>query len=163
MEDFMYYSILKTELCEIILVGDEHGLQILHMNTGEGKRKFKIDPQWIRDDILFEDVSKQLVEYSKGNRKTFDVKLNPQGTTYQRSIWDELLKIPYGEVRTYKELAIISGNPKASRAVGSANGKNPIPIIIPCHRVIGANGKLTGFAHGLKAKQKLIELEGNNL
>tara|TARA_Y100000588_G_C14100904_1_gene858786 strand:- start:559 stop:1020 length:462 start_codon:yes stop_codon:yes gene_type:complete len=152
-----------TSLCEIILVGDENGLQRLHMNTGEGKRKFELDPAWTRDDILFENVSKQLLEYFSGKRKTFNVKLNPKGTDYQRLIWDLLQEIPYGQVRTYKDLAVLSGKPSASRAVGSANGKNPIPIIIPCHRVIGSNGKLTGFAHGLKAKEKLIQLEGNNL
>ncbi len=155
----MYYTKFETPLCEILLAGDENGLQIIHMNTGEGKRHVDVGKGWTRNDDFFENVKKQLLEYVGGKRKVFDVKLNPQGTAYQKSVWNELVKIPYGEVRTYKELAIALGNPNGSRAVGTANGKNPIPIIIPCHRVVGSNGALTGFAHGINAKASLLNLE----
>ncbi len=102
----------------------------------------------------------QLEEYFKGKRKEFDLPLLPQGTAFQKSIWRELIKITYGETQTYKNIAIAIGNPKACRAVGMANNKNPIPIIIPCHRVIGTSGKLTGYAGGLGVKERLLELEG---
>jgi methylated-DNA-[protein]-cysteine S-methyltransferase len=154
-----YYTKFDTELCEIILVGDEDGLSNLHLNTGKGKREFSIDPLWKRDDAFFCIVKKQIEEYVSGNRKDFDLKLNPDGTNFFKSAWVELLKIPYCELRTYQDLAIKLGNRNASRAVGLANSKNPIPLIIPCHRVVGKSGKLTGFAHGLEIKQQLIDLE----
>lgn len=155
----MYYTRFETDVCEIILAGDEDGLQVLHMNTGEGKKELYISDDWTRSDDFFEDAIQQIKEYMSGERKCFDIKLNPQGTDYQKKVWKALEKIPYGEVRSYKDLAIAIGNPNASRAVGSANGKNPIPIIVPCHRVIGANGKMTGFAHGIEAKKKLLAIE----
>lgn len=102
---------------------------------------------------------KQLKEYFEGRRKTFDLPLNPKGTDFQKKVWQALCEIPYGETRTYKQIAEQCGNPKASRAVGMANNKNPIGIVIPCHRVIGANGALTGYAGGLDKKQKLLNLE----
>lgn len=155
----MYYSILKTRFCPLILIGDENGLKRLHMETDEGNRTFEIDPTWIKNDAVFETARKQLTEYVDGYRFQFDLKLNSDGTDYQKGIWDILYTIPFGAVWTYKQVAVSSGNPKASRAVGAANGQNPIPIIVPCHRVIGTNGKLTGFAFGTKLKQKLIDFE----
>jgi methylated-DNA-[protein]-cysteine S-methyltransferase len=100
-----------------------------------------------------------LDEYFKGNRKDFDLPLNPTGTAFQKNAWDALLKIPYGETRSYKQQAEAVGNAKACRAVGAANGKNPISIIIPCHRVIGTDYKLTGYGGGISVKEKLLELE----
>lgn len=155
----MYYTRFNTRFCEIILVGDEQGLTNLHLNTGEGKRTFEILDEWILNDDFFTEIINEIEEYFNGKRKTFNVKLNPQGTDYQKKVWNELCKIPYGEVYTYKQVATRIGNEKASRAVGMANSKNPIPLIIPCHRVVGSNGKLTGFAHGLVIKKKLIEHE----
>jgi methylated-DNA-[protein]-cysteine S-methyltransferase len=102
---------------------------------------------------------KQIEEYFSGKRKEFLLKLDPQGTIFQRRVWQQLEKISYGEVVTYREIASIIGKPKASRAVGSANGKNPIAIIIPCHRVIGSDGSLTGYGGGLWRKEWLIEHE----
>jgi methylated-DNA-[protein]-cysteine S-methyltransferase len=102
---------------------------------------------------------KQIEEYFSGKRKEFLLKLDPQGTIFQRRVWQQLEKIPYGEVVTYREIASIIGKPKACRAVGSANGKNPIAIIIPCHRVIGSDGSLTGYGGGLWRKEWLIEHE----
>lgn len=155
----MYYTRFNTRFCEIILVGDEQGLANLHLNTGEGKRTFEISDEWILKDDFFLETINEIEEYFNGKRKVFTVKLNPQGTDYQKKVWNELFKIPYGEVYTYKQVAIKIGNEKASRAVGMANSKNPIPLIIPCHRVVGSNGKLTGFAHGLAIKERLIKHE----
>jgi len=104
-------------------------------------------------------AAKELEEYFSGKRKKFDIALNPQGTDFQRSVWKALQDIPYGETRSYKEIAQAIGNPKACRAVGMANNKNPVWIIIPCHRVIGSDGTLTGYGGGLKMKQRLLKLE----
>ena len=109
-------------------------------------------------DILLE-AEKQLEEYIEGKRKSFNLPLNPKGTEFMKKVWRELMKIPYGETRTYKQIAENIGNPKASRAVGMANNKNPLPIIIPCHRVIGSDGGLVGYALGLEIKETLLELE----
>lgn len=108
------------------------------------------------------EAAKQLFEYLEGVRKTFDIKINPKGTEFQKKVWQALRAIPYGETRTYKQIAEAVGSPKASRAVGMANNKNPIICIIPCHRVIGANGKLVGFACGLDVKEKLLRIENKN-
>jgi len=108
---------------------------------------------------VIEDAILQLKEYFAGKRKTFTLKLKPEGTDFQNSVWQMLYSIPYGKTVSYKELAEKIGTPKACRAVGMANNKNPIPIIIPCHRVIGANGNLTGYAGGIETKRFLLELE----
>src|SRR5699024_8750818 len=102
------------------------------------------------------ECKKQLLEYFNGERKVFDLKLNPKGTEFQKKIWNELIKIPYGETKSYSEIAKNIGNPKACRAVGNANNKNPIGICIPCHRVIGKNGSLTGYAGGIDKKEYLL-------
>ena len=109
-------------------------------------------------DLILE-VKKQLEEYFSSKRKVFDLPLNPQGTEFQKKVWQCLTKIPYGKTACYKDIASAVGNPKASRAVGMANNKNPIPIIIPCHRVIGTNGKLVGYAGGLDIKTQLLKIE----
>lgn len=109
-------------------------------------------------DLVYNEV----MEYLDGKRKTFDIKYEINGTEFQKKVWKELTKIPYGETRTYKEIAVAVGNPKASRAVGMANNKNPISIVIPCHRVIGSDGKLTGYAGGLDMKKALLDLELRN-
>lgn len=158
----MYYTRFNTRFCEIILVGDEEGLTHLHLNTGEGKRTFDISEAWVRDDAFFASVVQQIEAYFKGEQKDFDIKLNPKGTAYQKKVWQALREIPFGQVWTYKDVAAHIGNEKASRAVGLANSKNPIPLIVPCHRVIGSNGKLTGFAHGLNIKEKLIHFEASH-
>lgn len=112
-----------------------------------------------RDGEGFDDVIAQLGEYFDGKRTEFDVPLRMHGTDFQRKVWDALLDIPAGETRTYGDLAARLGQPSASRAVGLANGKNPISIIVPCHRVVGANGSLTGYGGGLPRKRFLLELE----
>ncbi len=155
----VYHTRFMTSFCEIILVGNEQGLSHLHMQITEGQRAFKIKSDWERNDEFFADVRKQIEEFAAGNRSRFDVKLNPQGTDFQKKVWAELCRIPCGETRSYKEVAAALGNEKASRAVGFANSKNPIPLIIPCHRVIAANGGPGGFAYGVKTKLKILEHE----
>lgn len=108
---------------------------------------------------LSNEAAAQLTEYFAGGRKNFDLPLSPMGTPFQAAVWNALLKIPFGEARSYGEIAIAIGNPKATRAVGMACNRNPIWIVIPCHRVVGSNQKLTGYAGGLGIKQKLLELE----
>jgi methylated-DNA-[protein]-cysteine S-methyltransferase len=105
------------------------------------------------------EAERQLGEYFEGKRRSFSIALDMRGTSFQKNVWEALLAIPFGETRSYRDLAKKLGNPEATRAVGAANGRNPIPIIVPCHRVIGSNGKLTGFAAGLETKARLLELE----
>lgn len=116
----------------------------------------------IRETKLLKEAWRQLQQYFNGERKTFNLPLAPQGTAFQQAAWQALLTIPYGQTASYKDMAIKVGNPKACRAIGMANNKNPIGIIIPCHRVIGSNGKLIGYAGGLDIKQKLLSLEKEN-
>lgn len=114
-------------------------------------------------DALLRDAIRQLREYFDGRLRRFDLPLDPQGTEFQKRVWRELLTIPFGEVRSYSQIAGAIGAPKAVRAVGAANGANPLPIVVPCHRVIGANGKLVGYGGGLPLKQRLLALEGCNM
>ncbi len=155
----MYYSRFCTRLGEIILAGDEGGLARLHLAERTTKLPLVISDQWQYHDEFFKEVREQILGYFEGRQRAFDLALNPGGTAFQQKVWKVLLGIPYGEVRTYKDIAIAVGNPKASRAVGMAASKNPIPLIIPCHRVIGSNGKLTGFSCGLALKKALLEGE----
>ena len=156
----IYYTRFDTPFCEIILAGNEEGLAHLHLNTSAGKRCFEISGTWICNEAFFEDTRHQIKEYFSGGKRTaFSVRVNPQGTEFQKRVWHELSKIGFGELCTYKDIAKAMGNEKAARAVGMANSKNPVPLIVPCHRVIGANGRLTGFAHGLAIKEKLINFE----
>lgn len=113
----------------------------------------------IQETKLIKQCFKQIKEYLNKERIDFNLPLNLEGTEFQKNVWTELRNIPYGETRSYKDIAIAVGNEKASRAIGMANNKNPIPIIIPCHRVIGSNGKLVGYAGGLNIKEKLLNIE----
>jgi len=115
----------------------------------------------IEESALIKEAVHQLIDYFSGKRKIFDLPLAPKGTDFQKKVWAVLCTIPYGETMSYGEVAETIGNPKAARAVGMANNKNPIPIFIPCHRVIGANGKLIGYASGLHIKESLLNLERN--
>lgn len=117
------------------------------------------DDYVINETELIKKTYKELKEYFQGKRKSFDIPLEASGTEFQKKCWDALLKIPYGETRTYGQIAKSIGNPKACRAVGLSNNRNPISIIIPCHRVIGAGGKLVGYAGGLEVKEYLLKLE----
>jgi len=122
-------------------------------------REFEEAEGLVRDDRAVRDVAKQVREYFDGERRAFDLPLAPEGTPFQRAVWDELLRIPYGTTISYVTLACRIGRPKASRAVGQANGANPVALIIPCHRVIGADGTLTGYGGGLPLKQALLDFE----
>jgi methylated-DNA-[protein]-cysteine S-methyltransferase len=157
----MYYCIVKSPIGPILLAGDEEGLK--HVNFMKGKKKIEVSDDWVENEEFFREISGQLEAYFSGKLKSFDVKLAPEGTEFQKSVWKALCGIPYGETRTYKDIAISVGKPKAYRAVGLANNRNPIAIIVPCHRVIGADGKLTGYASGLDVKEFLLRLEENNL
>lgn len=159
LEQFMYYTKFNTRFCEITLAGDEKGLALLHLNTGQGSREFEIQSSWELKPEFFKNTQSQILEYLAGKRAVFEVSLNPAGTEFQKTVWAQLCTIPYNSLASYGDIAKKLGNPKAARAVGAANGKNPIPLIIPCHRVVGADGNLTGFAHGLAIKEKLIALE----
>jgi methylated-DNA-[protein]-cysteine S-methyltransferase len=154
------YKLMPSPVGELKLVGSARGLAAVLWEND--------DPQRVRLNIVGEDrnhpvlleAEQQLGEYFAGRRKTFSLKLDFSGTAFQTKVWRALLAIPFGETRSYGEIARQLGKPKAMRAVGAANGRNPISIIAPCHRVIGASGKLTGFAGGLAAKARLLELEG---
>ena len=111
---------------------------------------------------LLDDAARQLAEYFDGRRRVFDLPLAPDGTPFQREVWLALREIPYGQTRSYKQIAAAVGRPQACRAVGMANNRNPLPIVVPCHRVVGASGALTGYAGGLEIKSKLLQLEGCN-
>jgi methylated-DNA-[protein]-cysteine S-methyltransferase len=148
------YGFLDTPIGRLLLARDSAGVRHIHF------RPHKPAPGWERHDRAFEDVSTQLTEYFEGRRRAFELPLAPEGTPFQLRVWNALLEIPYGETISYGELAARIGDRSASRAVGLANGSNPLPIVIPCHRVIGSNGKLTGYGGGLPLKERLLALEG---
>lgn len=156
----MHYTVTDSPIGILMLTGSEDGLNGLYMSDAHHART--VDPEWVRTDALalFEDVSRQLDEYFSGNRKEFEVPLVLSGTEFQREVWAALRTIPYGQTASYGEIAAQIGRPGASRAVGLANGRNPVGIIVPCHRVIGADGTLTGYGGGLDRKQWLLSLEG---
>ena len=153
----MFYSYVDSPIGPLLLSGTHDYLSGLYFSTGSKARG--PDPQWQHSDTVFLPVKQQLDEYFAGERKAFDITLAPQGTPFQQSVLAALQDIPFGETRSYGEVAVAIGNPKSVRAVGSANGNNPIALIIPCHRVIGSNGSLTGFGGGLETKRFLLEFE----
>ncbi|AYY11461.1 methylated-DNA--[protein]-cysteine S-methyltransferase [Actinobacteria bacterium YIM 96077] len=153
-----YWSETDSPLGTLLLTADDTGLTGLYMEEhrhGPGG----VQPGWIRDDSRFDDARKQLHAYFSGELHEFDLPLNPAGTTFQQEVWTALRAIPYGEVRSYGDIAEQIGKPGAARAVGLANGRNPIAIIVPCHRVIGASGQLTGYGGGVDRKRRLLDLE----
>ncbi len=155
--EMMNYEIIDTPIGPITLVGDGKALSMVGLP--ESRRPLVIQANWKRDPTGLEEAKRQFAAYFAGELIEFDLSLAPRGTEFQLSVWKALCTIPYAATISYAELAQRVGNPKASRAVGLANGANPLSIIVPCHRVIGANGSLTGYGGGLKAKQILIALE----
>ncbi|GJM12583.1 MAG: methylated-DNA--protein-cysteine methyltransferase [Pseudohongiella sp.] len=153
----MYYHYHNTAIGDLLLAGDGEALSLLGFPSGKMQRRHESD--WSKDASPFRTACSQLDAYFSGELREFDLPLKPQGTDFQESVWHALTRIPYGDTWSYGQLAEHIGKPKASRAVGSANGVNPIPIIIPCHRVIGSSGKLTGFGGGVETKQFLLDLE----
>jgi methylated-DNA-[protein]-cysteine S-methyltransferase len=153
-----YWTMLDSPLGPLLMTAGETGISGLYMDTDlEGH----IGPgaDWVEDAARFEEARRQLDEYFAGHRTEFDLPLSPRGTAFQREVWAALRTIPYGEVRSYGQIAAQIGRPGASRAVGLANGRNPISVIVPCHRVIGASGALTGYGGGLPRKRLLLDLE----
>ena len=153
------YKKIQTPVGQLTLVANDHALIAVLWENDDPNRVKLAELNQNLDHSILKETEKQLIEYFAGQRTQFNLPLEFQGTTFQKSVWSALLNIPFGETRTYKEIAESIGNVKAVRAVGAANGKNPISIIAPCHRVIGANGKLVGFAGGLDNKQILLKLE----
>ena len=157
----MTYTSMESLIGPLLLAGDERGLSLVYFVNG---RRPKSPPRnWVEDKKPFKEVVRQLQAYFEGKLKDFDLPLVLEGTEFQLLVWRNLRKIPYGETVSYGQLARRIGSPDAARAVGLANGSNPIPIIIPCHRVIGSNGDLIGFGGGLPIKKKLLSLESRQL
>jgi methylated-DNA-[protein]-cysteine S-methyltransferase len=156
----MYYSYLDTPIGELLLAGDDDALCLV--GFPEGSMRKDPEPDWIYNEKPFAAARQQLTEYFAGQRREFDLSLRLSGTEFQMSVLRALQQIPYGETTSYAEIAERVGRPKAVRAVGAANGRNPIPIIVPCHRVIGSHGELTGFGGGLDTKEALLRLEAEH-
>ena len=155
------YTMIESPVGKLLLVADARGLRVVSFESG--RRAASVQPGWREDKAPFAEVIRQLRAYFDGELREFDLPLAPEGTEFQLRVWQSLRAIPYGETLSYAQLAQKIGNPKAVRAVGLANGSNPIPIIIPCHRVIGSDGSLTGFGGGLPNKKKLLALESRQM
>lgn len=155
------FSEIDSPVGRLLLAGSDDFLNVLWFQSGAKPRN--PDPSWHRDDRAMRRPADELREYFAGKLQNFSLAVQPEGTPFQKRVWTELQRIPYGETISYGQLAERVGNPKASRAVGLANGANPISIIVPCHRVIGSNGKLTGYGGGLGIKEKLLALERSQL
>jgi methylated-DNA-[protein]-cysteine S-methyltransferase len=156
------YAQVESPLGELLLLGDGRSLTRLHMQ--DGRRRLAIDAAWTHAPHAFEPVARQLRGYFAGERTSFEgLPLEPRGSDFQRQVWRALSEIPYGETISYGELARRVGRPDRARAVGGANARNPIAVIVPCHRVIGADGSLTGFGGGLANKRFLLDLEAGRL
>jgi methylated-DNA-[protein]-cysteine S-methyltransferase len=149
-----FYEHVDTELGLMEIKASDLGVKSIHFVTSANE---------VRTNSVSSATKQQLMEYFAKQRQVFDLPLDADGTDFQKKVWQELIKIPYGQTCTYGDIAKAIDNPKGMRAVGLANGKNPLTIVVPCHRVIGANGKLTGYAHGTERKAKLLGLESNSL
>ncbi len=158
-----FYKTFLSPVGELTLVADDTALcAILWENDRPGR--VKLGPlEYAPGNEVLHQAQRQLEEYFSGTRDRFDMPLSMQGTAFQKRVWELLLSIPFGETRSYRQIAELAGNPKAVRAVGAAVGRNPVSIIAPCHRVLGTTGSLTGFAGGLDAKKALLRLEGHTL
>jgi methylated-DNA-[protein]-cysteine S-methyltransferase len=147
------YTLLPSPLGPLLLTGGDDGVTRVLLDGPDPA------PGWVRDDARFTETARQLGEYFAGERTAFDLPLRATGTAFEQRVWDELRDIPYGETTSYGAIARRLGHPRAARAVGRANGRNPLAIVVPCHRVIGASGALTGYAGGLDRKRALLALE----
>ncbi len=153
-----YYQVIPSPVGELLITADDVGITGLYPRS---HRRFEVDgwPPPSEERDRFVEVTQQLQQYFSGERRHFEVKLSLVGTPFQQRVWQQLTQIPYGTTLSYGEMARHIGNPRGSRAVGSANGKNPISILVPCHRAVGGNGQLTGYAGGLDMKRQLLDLE----
>ena len=156
-----YYKTMPSPVGQLKLIASSRGIAAILWQDDDPQRGgfIELTPDNKHPALL--ECKKQLQEYFAGKRKKFSLQLDAKGTDFQKRVWQELAKIPFGETRSYGEIAKKIGNEKASRPVGGASGRNPLPIIVPCHRVIGSSGKLTGFAGGIKVKEFLLQLEKN--
>jgi len=153
------YKLIASPVGKLKLVASDKGLVAILWEKDSPRRVRLNEPVENKEHPVLIETERQLGEYFAGKRKAFSVALDMRGTRFQKNVWEALLAIPFGETRSYGQLAKQLGNPRASRAVGAANGRNPVSIIVPCHRVIGSSGKLTGFAGGLGTKAHLLGLE----
>lgn len=156
-----YYAQYSSQFGEVTLVMGDQGLQRIYFDTGDTSYDFVREKDWVKNQKRGEIIKREIDEYLTGTLRGehFSCNLDLQGTNFQKQVWQELMKIPHGETRTYKEIAEKIGRPRAVRAVGTAIGKNPIPLIIPCHRVVASGGGLGGYAFGLGTKKRLLLLE----
>jgi O-6-methylguanine DNA methyltransferase len=163
METIYYSSFNSPFLEKVFVASTEKGVCMVDFLKKENaflkELRESFPGRIVRDDRKNRDVLNQLKKYLNGELRRFNCKLDFRGTLFQKKVWSALVKIPYGQTRSYREVAQAIGHPKAFRAVGNANGRNPIPLIVPCHRVIGSNGGLAGFGHGVRVKKKLLNLE----
>ena len=163
----MQYSYLETPIGKLLVAGSDDAIELIRFPNGpkgqsgsaRGEPRLEWEHVTPQPGSPLAELGRQLDAYFGRELRTFDLPLQPSGTRFQRSVWDALQKIPYGTTWSYGTLATRIGRPTAARAVGAANGRNPLPIVIPCHRVIGSSGRLTGFGGGLDTKQTLLELE----
>ena len=155
-----YYDSFESPHGKMLLVASEKGVSGIYFNRQKYFPATKKD--WQRDErhAVLKQAKRELLEYFAGKRKRFEVPLAPDGTPFQRSVWKAISKVGFGKTLTYGELAAKAGRPGSARAAGAATGRNPIGIIVPCHRIMGANGSLTGYAGGLRKKRALLALEG---
>jgi len=153
----MYYTYFQSPFCKLLIAGEDGALKQIDFLPFENS--VPVPPDWHPDDSPLKDAIHQLKAYFSGELKQFSLKIALKGTPFQCLAWSALQKTAYGSTISYGELARLIGNPKACRAVGAANARNPLPIIVPCHRVIGSNGKLVGFGGGLELKQALLDHE----
>lgn len=160
-EDVRIYDITASPIGDLVMAGDGTVLTGLYMETDQGR--ILTDPEWIRVPGAYPEVTAQLAAYFAGDLTGFDLPLAPRGTPFQRAVWAALTRIPYGTTTTYATVARGIGRPTAIRAVGTANGRNPIAVIIPCHRVIGTDGTLHGYGGGLPRKRTLLALEARTV
>ena len=159
MNEPLTFRHIDSPVGPLLLVADEHALRVIEFENP--RHPIAPSPLWQAGDTpVIRQAERQLAEYFRGERQRFDVPLAPVGTPFQREVWTTLAGIPYGQTISYAQLAQRVAKPTAMRAVGAANGRNPLPIVLPCHRVIGADGSLTGFGGGLPTKQFLLQLEG---
>ena len=158
----MTYDILESDFGSIIIAVHETDIRLINFQCGAGSIRIPTDWQNEVNSGLILEAKRQLQAYFAGKLKHFELPLNPIGTLFQKKVWNELSKIPYGETVSYRDIAFAMRKPGACRAVGLANRRNPIQIVVPCHRVIGSDGKLTGYAAGLEIKRSLLELESKN-
>lgn len=160
MTEIIKYAVMQSVLGEIAIAESSKGIVRIALPTQMGLRPFP--EEWQRDDNIAAAAKEQLAEYFAGKRQCFDLALDLRGTEFQQAVWGALQQLEFGQLCSYGDIARQIERPKAVRAVGAANGRNPVPIVVPCHRVIGANGKLTGYFGGEEIKAKLLKLEGVN-